>query len=81
MEVFSSLEVLVLAQRFAIEGTGVQIQHAGGLGLEVQIADEDPGPVLPGLDRVGLEPAAHGGGGRRDGPGGHLAGQFRARPA
>ena len=32
MEVFSSLEVLVLAQRFAVEGTGVQVQQTGGLG-------------------------------------------------
>jgi hypothetical protein len=74
--------VLVRAEGFAFVGAGVQVKDALGLGAEVRVPDEDPGPVLPGSDGVLPQPAAHGG--RRDAvgdaAGGQLGGQFRARP-
>jgi hypothetical protein len=73
-------DVLVLAQRDAFEGAGVQVQDPLGFGTEVGIADEDPGPVLPGLEGILAQPAAHCG--RGDGVGdparGQLGGQFLA---
>jgi hypothetical protein len=74
--------VLVRAEGFVFVGGGVQVKDALGLGAEVRVPDEDPGPVLPGSDGVLPQPAAHGG--RRDAvgnaAGGQLGGQFRARP-
>lgn len=55
--------VLVRAQRDAVEGAGIQVHDAGGLGPELRIADENPGLVLPGLECVLAQPAADGGGG------------------
>lgn len=76
-------DVLVLAQRDTLEPAGVQVQNTLGLDAEVRVADEDPGPVLPGLERILAQPAAHRG--RGDGLGdparGQLGGQLRARPA
>jgi hypothetical protein len=62
-------DVLVFAERGTVENTGVQIQDSLSGGAEVRVAEEDPGAVLPGLERVGLEPAAHRGGGDRVGDG------------
>jgi RNA polymerase sigma factor (sigma-70 family) len=55
----------------------------GGFFLSVECVDEDPGPVVPGLEYVLAQPAADGGGGDRagDAAGGDLTRQFRARPA
>jgi hypothetical protein len=51
--------VLVVAEWIAVEGSGVQVQHPAGFEREVGVAGEDPGPVLPGFDRIGGQPAAH----------------------
>src|SRR6476660_2654797 len=53
MEVVSSAEMTYSAT--------VEVEHPGRLGSEVGVAGEDPGPVLPGLDRVRTEPAPDGG--------------------
>lgn len=62
---------------------GAEVQDPLGFGAEVRVADEDPGPVLPGLECVLVQPAAHRGCG--DGVGdparGQPGGQLRARPA
>ena len=44
---------LVGPQRRVVEAAGVEVEHPGRLGSEVGVAGEDPGPVLPGLDRIG----------------------------
>ena len=75
--------VVVGAERLTVPATVVQVQHGAGLGAEVGVAGEDPGPVLPGLDRVCGQPAAHRGRADR----GHqaltdgLGDQFGDRPA
>jgi len=56
--------VVVRAQWLAFPSAGIQVEHASGLGAEVGVAGKDPGPVLPGLDRIGGQPSAYGG--RRD---------------
>lgn len=38
---------------------GVEVQDPGRLGCEVGVAGEDPRPVTPRLDGVGVQPAAH----------------------
>lgn len=38
---------------------GAEGQDPLGFGAEVRVADEDPGPVLPGLECVLVQPAAH----------------------
>jgi hypothetical protein len=48
--------VVALAQRFVLPEAGVQVEHDAGLGGEVRIRREDPGPVSPGSDRVGGQP-------------------------
>jgi hypothetical protein len=69
------------AQRPAVPGPGVQVQHRGGPGREGRVADGYPGPVLPGLEGVAGQPPADGGGRDRDAAaGGHFAGQVRAAP-
>jgi hypothetical protein len=74
--------VVVLAERLAVEDAGVQVEHHGGSLREVRCARRDPGPVLPGFERVAAKPAAHGGAADRlDHAGGdRLVGQFRAGP-
>ncbi len=74
--------VLVLAERAALPLAGVQVQHSGGLDLELGVAGEDPGPVLPRLDRVGRQPPPYRAGRDRLGQatGNDLGSQFRARP-
>lgn len=57
--------VLVGAGRLAVEDPAVQVEDPGAFGGEVRVPDEDPGAVLPGLEGVLGQPAAHGGG--RDG--------------
>jgi len=75
--------VLVRAERFSLPGPLVQVKDAPGLEGEVRVAGEDPRPVLPGLQGVVGEPAAHGGrrDRRDDAAGSCMAGQFRAGPA
>ena len=56
--------IIVGTERVALPPPGIQIEHPGGLGLEIGVTGKDPGPVLPGLDRIGGQPSVHGG--RRD---------------
>jgi hypothetical protein len=74
--------VLVAGERDAVPDPRVKVQDPGGLGGEVRVADEQPGPVLPGFDRVGGQDPADGGGGDRIGDAafGHLGGQIGAAP-
>ena len=75
----SAEHVVVLAERFTFPFPLVEIQDAGGLDGEVRVAGEDPRPVLPGLQGVVSEPAAHRGRRRRgnDAASCRMAGQFR----
>jgi 3',5'-cyclic AMP phosphodiesterase CpdA len=58
----------------------VKIEDPGGLDRKPRVAGEDPGPVLPRLDRILVQPAPHGRGRHRrhqtlgDRPGGQLHG-------
>src|SRR6478672_13411625 len=62
MEVFSSAEIGTrVPQRRVVEAAGVEVEHPGRIGAEVGVAGEDPGAVLPGLDRIGGQPAPDGG--------------------
>jgi hypothetical protein len=74
--------VVVGTERLALPGAGVQVKDAFGLDGEVGVADRDPGPVLPGFDRVVGEDAPHGG--RRDrirdAGADHFKGQVQAAP-
>lgn len=73
--------VLVFAERPAVPGAGVQVQHPGGPDREFRVADGDPGPVLPGPEDITGQPPADSG--RRDrelAAGGQFAGQVRAAP-
>jgi hypothetical protein len=56
--------VVAGAQRPAVPGPGVQIQHPGGFRRELGVTDGDPGPVLPGFEGITGQPPADGG--RRD---------------
>src|ERR1019366_6740616 len=69
-------------QRLALVEPLVQVEDHLGFGGEVRVAGEDPRLVLPGLDGVLGEDAAHAGGGDRPGQAaaGQLGGQFRAAP-
>ena len=73
---------LALAERFAVEDPGVEVQRSGRLGREVRIPREDPAAVLPWLEDVLGQPAAHRG--RRDrlhdSAGDRLRGQLRGAP-
>lgn len=46
-------------QGFVLPLPSIQIENAAGFGSEVWIAREDPATVLPGADRVFVEPAPH----------------------
>jgi hypothetical protein len=74
--------VFVAGERDAVEDPRVEVQDPGGPGGEFRVADEQPGPVLPGFDRVGGQDPADGGGGDRIGDAafGHLGGQVGAAP-
>jgi hypothetical protein len=48
---------LIVPQRLALPASRVEIEEAAGLGGEVGIPGEDPAPVLPGADRIRMEPA------------------------
>lgn len=51
-------QAFVAAHRiFGRQAPGIEIQNASGLGDELRIAREDPATVLPGADRVFMEPA------------------------
>jgi hypothetical protein len=50
-------DILAWFQLLALEDPVVQVQDHPGLGGEVGIAGEDPGAVLPRLDRVLVQPA------------------------
>jgi hypothetical protein len=54
----SADHVVVVAERPTVPGPGVQVPHPGGLGRKLRIADGDPGPVLPRLERVASQPPA-----------------------
>jgi hypothetical protein len=56
----SAEHVLVVAERLSFPLPLVEVQDAGCLEGEVRVAGEDPRPVLPGLQGVVSEPAAHG---------------------
>lgn len=45
--------------RFTDPRAGAGVQDPLGFCAEVRVADEDPGPVLPGLECVLVQPAAH----------------------
>src|SRR5207248_166716 len=70
--------VVVLAERPAFPLALVEVKDAPGLDGEARVAREDPRPVLPGLQGVISEPAAHGGwrGGGSDAGGCRLPGQL-----
>ena len=73
--------VVAGTQRPAAPGPGVQVQHRGGPGRELGVADGDPGPVLPGFEGVAGQPPADRGRRDRDAAAdGHFAGQVRAAP-
>ena len=62
MEVFSSAEITNSSgPAGVVEAAGVEVEHTGRLGPEVGVAGEDPGPVLPRLDRIRTQPAPDGG--------------------
>jgi hypothetical protein len=63
-------DVVAGMQQLAFPAAGVQVEDAAGVGGEVGVAREDPGAVLPRLDRVLGQPA----------PDGH-AGDLLADPA
>src|SRR5712691_11331995 len=69
-------------ERLTLAGALVKIENHRGLGGEVRVAGEDPGLVLPGLDRVLSQDPQHRGWRDRAGqPGlGDLGGQFRPGP-
>ena len=75
--------VLVLAERLPFPFPLIEVQDAGGLEGKVRVAGEDPRPVLPGLQDVVSQPAAHGGrrGRGSDAAGCSMAGQLGAGPA
>ncbi len=50
----------IRAQRLPLPAPLVQVQDASGLGLELRVARKDPAAVLPGTDRVLVQPAPHG---------------------
>jgi hypothetical protein len=52
-------DVVVVAEFDPVMDSGVQVEHSSGLEREVGVARKDPGPVLPGSDRVGGQPAPH----------------------
>ena len=45
-------DVVAGMQQLAFPAAAVEVEDAAGLGGEVWVAGEDPGAVLPGLDRV-----------------------------
>ena len=45
-------DVVAGMQQLAFPAAGVEVKDAAGLGGEVGVAREDPGAVLPRLDRV-----------------------------
>jgi hypothetical protein len=51
--------VVVGAERDAVEDARVQVENPSCFRTEVGVAGEDPRPVAPRLDRVGVQPAAH----------------------
>ncbi len=53
--------VVASAERLAFPFSRVQVQHAGGLGLEVRVAGEDPRPDPPRLDGILGQPPPDGG--------------------
>ncbi len=73
----------VRLQLLALEDPVVQVQDHSGLGGKVGVAGEDPGAVLPRLDRVLGQPAPQRGGGDVvDQAGGQdLGAQFSEAPA
>lgn len=50
---------IVLTQSRTVEHACVEIQHARGFHREVGVAGKDPGPMLPGLERVRGQPPVH----------------------
>jgi hypothetical protein len=54
--------VVVLAERLAVEGPCVEVEHSGCCDGEMRVAREDPRSMLSRLERVSGQPAAHRGG-------------------
>jgi hypothetical protein len=75
--------VLPVAERLPFPFPLVEVQDAAAFKGEVRVAGGDPRAVLPGLDRIAGEPAAHRGRRHRrdDAAGGCLAGELGAGPA
>ena len=48
---------LILFESPAVPASGVQVEDAASLGRELRIAWKDPTAVIPGPDRVLMEPA------------------------
>jgi len=44
--------VVFLAERLAVPDPGVEIEHPGCFNGKVRVTGEDPGPMLPRLERV-----------------------------
>jgi hypothetical protein len=54
-------DVLIICQRFSVPDALVQVEHPGGLGLQLRVADEDPRLVLPWFEGVLSQPTSDGG--------------------
>jgi hypothetical protein len=52
---------VALAEWLAVVASGVPVQHDGGAGGEVRCPWGDPRSVLPRFERIGAQPATHGG--------------------
>lgn len=58
----SAEPVVVLTQRLTVLNPLVKIEHPGCFDGKVPVTRGDPGPMLPRLERVSGQPAAHRGG-------------------
>jgi len=52
-------DVVVGAEPDTVDAAGVEVQDAGRLRGELRVAGEDPRPIAPRLERVGVQPATH----------------------
>lgn len=63
-------DALILSQRLAIPGAGVQVENAAGFGGERWVAWKDPSTVIPGPDGIRMEPTPNRAAGEGGGPAG-----------
>ena len=54
--------VVALAEGLAVKDSSVQVEHPGCFDDKVRVTWGDPGPMLPGFERVSGQPASHRGG-------------------